>query len=64
MVTWIWLGALLTFAGGLVALWPARGGGPDRGTARAKARVAKDLRPEPPRDAEPEDAPRPDLQPA
>jgi cytochrome c-type biogenesis protein CcmF len=64
MVTWIWLGALLTFAGGLVALWPARGGGRDRGTARAKARMAKDLRPEPPRDAEPEDAPRPDLQPA
>ena len=23
LVTWIWLGALIVFAGGLIALWPA-----------------------------------------
>jgi len=42
-VAWIWIGGLIVFAGGLIALWPA----PDaaRGRARAgyAARVAQDL---------------------
>ena len=41
LVAWIWLGGLIVFAGGLIALWPA----PDaaRGRARAgyAARVAR-----------------------
>ncbi len=45
MVTWIWLGAILTFLGGLIALWPAARG--DRAVSRAKAgyasRVAREL---------------------
>ncbi len=45
MVTWIWLGAILTFLGGLIALWPAARG--DRATSRATAgyasRVAREL---------------------
>ncbi len=28
LVTWIWLGALVVFAGGLIALWPAPAGRP------------------------------------
>ena len=43
LVAWIWLGGLIVFAGGLIALWPV----PDaaRGRARAgyAARVAQDL---------------------
>jgi cytochrome c-type biogenesis protein CcmF len=43
LVAWIWIGGLIVFAGGLIALWPA----PDaaRGRARAgyAARVAQDL---------------------
>ena len=45
MVTWIWLGAILTFLGGLIALWPAARG--DRSVSRARAgyagRVAREL---------------------
>ncbi len=45
MVTWIWLGALLTFMGGLIALWPAGRG--DRAVSRARAgyqgRLAREL---------------------
>ncbi len=45
MVTWIWLGAILTFLGGLIALWPGDRG--DRAVSRAKAgyasRVAREL---------------------
>ncbi len=45
MVTWIWLGAIVTFLGGLIALWP--GGRGDRSLSRAKAayagRVAREL---------------------
>ena len=45
MVTWIWLGAVLTFLGGLIALWPAARG--DRAVSRATAgyasRVAREL---------------------
>jgi len=44
LVTWIWLGAIIVFLGGLIAIWP---GGRDaqRRTARARhaARVAKEL---------------------
>ena len=36
LVTWIWLGALIVFAGGLIALWPA---------ARDRARPAPRRRP-------------------
>jgi cytochrome c-type biogenesis protein CcmF len=43
LVAWIWIGGLIVFAGGLIALWPV----PDaaRGRARAgyAARVAQDL---------------------
>jgi cytochrome c-type biogenesis protein CcmF len=46
MVAWIWIGALVIFAGGLVALWP---GGPDAVRRRARAaytaRLARDLGP-------------------
>jgi cytochrome c-type biogenesis protein CcmF len=44
MVTWIWIGALVIFAGGLVALWPG-GGDAVRRRARAAytARLARDL---------------------
>jgi cytochrome c-type biogenesis protein CcmF len=43
LVTWIWIGALVIFAGGATALWP--GGDSVRRRARAgyKARVARDL---------------------
>lgn len=40
LVTWIWLGGLLAFAGGLIAIWPARGRGV---RARYLARVGRDL---------------------
>ena len=43
LVTWIWLGALIVFAGGLIALWPA----PARARAPVRAgyaaRVAREL---------------------
>jgi cytochrome c-type biogenesis protein CcmF len=43
LVAWIWIGGLIVFAGGLIALWPA----PDAGTRRVRAgyaaRVAQDL---------------------
>ena len=44
LVTWIWLGALIVFAGGLIALWPApaRRRAPPRAGA-APARVAREL---------------------
>lgn len=44
LVTWMWIGAILAFLGGLIAVWP---GGPDLAARRAKAgyaaRVAQDL---------------------
>ena len=44
LVTWIWLGAIVVFLGGLIALWP---GSPDaarrRVSARYAARVAEEL---------------------
>jgi cytochrome c-type biogenesis protein CcmF len=43
MVTWIWLGALIVFAGGLVCLWPAPDAARRRATAGMAARVAREL---------------------
>jgi cytochrome c-type biogenesis protein CcmF len=53
LVTWIWLGAIVVFAGGLIALWPT--GDPARRRVRAgyAARVAQDLRGAPEREREP-----------
>jgi cytochrome c-type biogenesis protein CcmF len=44
LVSWIWLGALIVFGGGLLALWPAPDAARRRASARAAARVAQDLR--------------------
>jgi len=43
LVTWIWLGALIVFAGGLVALWPAGAAARSPATATGLARVAREL---------------------
>ncbi|MGZ4268160.1 MAG: heme lyase CcmF/NrfE family subunit [Solirubrobacteraceae bacterium] len=43
MVTWIWLGGIIVFAGGLIALWPAPDGARGRVRGRLAARVAQDL---------------------
>jgi cytochrome c-type biogenesis protein CcmF len=43
LVTWVWLGALIVFAGGLVALWPAPAGARRRARAGYAARVAREL---------------------
>jgi cytochrome c-type biogenesis protein CcmF len=43
LVTWIWLGALIVFAGGLIALWPAGAGARRPATATGLARVARAL---------------------
>jgi cytochrome c-type biogenesis protein CcmF len=43
LVSWIWLGALVVFAGGLLAAWPAPDAARRKATARATARVAQDL---------------------
>ena len=42
LVSWIWLGALIVFAGGLICLWPAARG-PLPARAAYKARVAREL---------------------
>jgi cytochrome c-type biogenesis protein CcmF len=44
LVSWIWLGAIIVFGGGLLALWPAPDAARRRASARAAARVAQDLR--------------------
>jgi cytochrome c-type biogenesis protein CcmF len=41
LVTWIWLGGLIVFAGALIAMWPS---GDRPGRARYLARVGRDLR--------------------
>jgi cytochrome c-type biogenesis protein CcmF len=43
LVAWIWIGGLVVFTGGLIALWPA--GDPARGRVRGRyaARVAREL---------------------
>ncbi len=45
LVTWIWIGALIVFAGALIALWPPPGGLRRPAAARYKARVARELEP-------------------
>ena len=43
MVTWLWIGALIVFGGGLIAMWPAPDAARRRATAKLAARVAEDL---------------------
>jgi cytochrome c-type biogenesis protein CcmF len=43
LVTWIWLGALIVFAGGTIALWPAGAAARRPATAAGLARVAREL---------------------
>ncbi|HWM10413.1 MAG TPA: heme lyase CcmF/NrfE family subunit [Solirubrobacteraceae bacterium] len=44
MVTWIWIGALLVFLGGLIALWPSPRAVGGRVTAAYAARVGREAR--------------------
>ena len=44
MVTWIWIGALIAFLGGLIALWPPPARRPRRATAAYAARVGREVR--------------------
>jgi cytochrome c-type biogenesis protein CcmF len=44
MVTWIWLGALIVFCGGLIALWPSPRAVGRRVTAAYAARVGREAR--------------------
>ena len=44
MVTWIWIGALIAFLGGLIALWPPPRGARSRATAGYAARVGREVR--------------------
>jgi cytochrome c-type biogenesis protein CcmF len=44
LVAWIWLGGLIVFAGGLIALWPAPDAARGRVRGRFAARVAQELR--------------------
>jgi cytochrome c-type biogenesis protein CcmF len=44
MVTWIWIGALIVFAGGLIALWPSPRTLGRRVTAAYAARVGREAR--------------------
>jgi len=43
LVTWIWLGAIVVFLGGLIAMWPGPDAARRRVAARYAARVAQDL---------------------
>ncbi len=43
LATWIWIGAIITFLGGLIALWPAPLTARRRVTAGYAARVAREL---------------------
>jgi cytochrome c-type biogenesis protein CcmF len=43
LVSWVWLGAILAFVGGLITLWPAGDRARRRATAGYAARVARDL---------------------
>jgi cytochrome c-type biogenesis protein CcmF len=45
MVTWIWLGALLVFLGGLICIWPTADLAHRRATAGYSARVAREIGP-------------------
>jgi cytochrome c-type biogenesis protein CcmF len=44
MVTWIWVGALIAFLGGLIALWPQPRGARSRARAAYAARVGREVR--------------------
>ena len=44
MVTWIWVGALIAFLGGLIALWPPPGGATRRARSTYAARVGREVR--------------------
>ncbi|HEV2786400.1 MAG TPA: cytochrome c-type biogenesis CcmF C-terminal domain-containing protein [Solirubrobacteraceae bacterium] len=43
LVTWIWIGSIVVFLGGPIALWPGPDAARRRVTARYAARVAEDL---------------------
>jgi cytochrome c-type biogenesis protein CcmF len=43
LVAWIWIGGIIVFGGGLIALWPAPDAARRRATAGYAARVAQDL---------------------
>jgi cytochrome c-type biogenesis protein CcmF len=43
LVAWIWIGGIIVFGGGLVALWPAPDAARRRATAGYAARVAREL---------------------
>jgi cytochrome c-type biogenesis protein CcmF len=43
LATWIWIGAIIVFTGGLIALWPAPATARRRVTAGYAARVAREL---------------------
>lgn len=43
MATWIWIGAIITFLGGGIALWPAPSTARSRVTATYAAKLARDL---------------------
>ena len=43
MVTWIWLGSLLAFLGGIICIWPTADLAHRRATAGYAAKVARDL---------------------
>jgi cytochrome c-type biogenesis protein CcmF len=44
LVGWVWVGALIVFAGGLITLWPSAAGARRAVTASSAARLARDLR--------------------
>ena len=44
LVGWVWVGALIVFAGGLITLWPSTAGERRAVTAASAARLARDLR--------------------
>ena len=43
LVTWIWIGAIVVFAGGLIALWPGAPSGRRMASAAYAARLAREL---------------------
>jgi cytochrome c-type biogenesis protein CcmF len=43
LVAWIWIGGLVVFGGGLIALWPAGDPAANRVRGRYAARVAREL---------------------
>ena len=43
LVMWIWIGGLIVFAGGLIAIWPAPSAVRARVGARSRSRAAQGL---------------------